>query len=403
MSRFTHIHLLTILGALLALTVSVQAQAAIEVATPEATSNVGSQYQWQPFVKGFNSPVLITNAGDGSDRLFVVEQDGFIFAIKNGQYDGNDPFLDVSDLLSNDVFQGGYTERGLLGLAFDPHFKDSGLFFIDQTDKAGANIQIVRYHVKSSDPDHADASSRTVILTIPHPQYDHVAGMLAFGPDGDLYIGVGDGGSQGDNPGATGQDLTTLLGKLLRINVENTDSYSIPVDNPFVHTANARPEIWAYGLRNPWRFSFDRKTGDLYIADVGQATYEEVDFQKADDPGGENYGWYLFEASHPYKSKTPPPNMTYPIAEYEHLAGACAIMGGAVYRGSTLPDLQGTYIFGDYCTGRTWTLARDSSGQWQMQPFIDTNLTISGFGQDEQGELYLVSFKGSIFRLTHSG
>ena len=376
-------------------------------ATPEATSLAapdGSQYQWTPVASGFNSPVFDTNAGDGSGRLFVMEQDGYIFIVpKDGltAYRDQDAFLDVSDFLSQDVFQGGYTERGLLGLAFHPNFKSNGLFFIAQTDKDGKNLIIVRYHVNANDPNHADPASRTEILTIPHPQYDHLGGSLAFGPDGDLYIGVGDGGSHGDKPGATGQDLTTLLGKLLRINVD-ADIYTVPKDNPFVNKPNTKPEIWAYGLRNPWHFSFDGKTGDLYIGDVGQADYEEVDYQPAGDPGGENYGWNLYEGMHPYLGATAPPNMTLPVAEYPHLVG-CAVMGGYVYRGSSITELQGVYIFGDYCTGHTWTLFRSAADVWRVTPFMDTGRTITAFGEDEQGELYMVDFKGSIFRLARAG
>ena len=393
-----------LLAALLPLSVYAQA-------TPETTSEAtaltapdGSQYQWTQVASGFNSPVLLTNAGDGSERLFVVEQDGFVFIIpKNGlpSYRDQDAFLDISSLLSQDVFQGGYTERGLLGLAFHPDFKNNGLFFIAHTDQAGQNIVIARYQVNAMDANRADLTSRKEILTIAHPQYDHNAGNLAFGKDGYLYIGVGDGGSQGDDPGAPAQNLSLLLGKLLRIDV-NADTYTVPKDNPFVNTADAKAEIWAYGLRNPWRFSFDRQTGDLYIGDVGQSDYEEVDFQPADDAGGENYGWKNYEGMHAYNGATAPPNMTLPVAEYPHLIG-CAVSGGYVYRGESLPELQGIYIFGDYCDGRTWTLYRDSTGRWKVTPFISTNYTISSFGEDQQGELYLVDFKGTISRLARAG
>lgn len=389
------------------LPLSVRAQETTET-TPEATPVVaplGNQYQWTPIASGFNSPVLVTNAGDGSGRLFVVEQDGFIFIIpKNGLAPtrDEDAFLDISSLLSQDVFQGGYTERGLLGLAFHPDFKDNGLFFIAHTDKAGQNIVIARYHINATDPNRVDLTSRKEILTIVHPQYDHNAGNIAFGKDGYLYIGVGDGGSQGDSPGKPAQDLNSLLGKMLRIDVDNGDPYSVPKDNPFVNGANAKPEIWAYGLRNPWRFSFDRQTGALYIGDVGQSDYEEIDFQPANDAGGENYGWNHYEGMHSYRGAAAPPNMTLPVAEYPHLIG-CAVSGGYVYRGSDLPEIQGIYIFGDYCAGHTWTLFRNAADTWQVTPFVDTDRTISSFGEDEQGELYLVDFKGTILRLTRAG
>lgn len=366
-------------------------------ATPEATPDTGA-YTWIQVASGFNSPLYVTHAGDGTGRLFVVEQDGFIFVLdENGAWDDFDPFLDISAMLSPDVFQGGYTERGLLGLAFHPNFAENGLFFINHTDLNGDTI-IARYYVNPDDPNHADVASRTEILKIPQPFYDHNGGVLAFGPDGYLYIGVGDGGSLGNDPGATAQDLSTLLGKILRIDA-NTEPYAVPDDNPFVGVESAQPEIWAYGLRNPWRFSFDRATGDLYIGEVGQISYEEIDFQPADSPGGENYGWYDFEGLHPYNSETPPENMTYPIAEYPHSEG-CAVSGGYVYRGEMLPELQGTYFFGDYCTGKIWTLVRDAAGEWQLQFFMQTSATISSFGEDEAGELYIVDYKGDILRLS---
>ena len=393
-----------LLAALLPLCIHAQSTAEATAEGPSLTTPDGSQYQWTQVASGFNSPVLVTHAGDGSGRLFVVEQDGFVFIIpKDGilSYRDQDAFLDISNLLSQDVFQGGYTERGLLGLAFHPDFKDNGLLFIAHTDKAGQNIVIARYHVNAMDSNRVDLASRKEILTIPHSQYDHNAGNLAFGKDGYLYVGVGDGGSQGDNPGAPAQDLTMLLGKLLRIDI-NADTYTMPKDNPFANTADARAEIWAYGLRNPWRFSFDRQTGDLYIGDVGQSDYEEIDFQPTGDPGGENYGWKNFEGMHAYNGAAAPTNMTLPVAEYPHLVG-CAVTGGYVYRGANLAELQGIYIFGDYCNGRTWTLFRDAAGSWKVTPFVSTGYTISSFGEDEQGELYLVDFKGTILRLSRAG
>jgi glucose/arabinose dehydrogenase len=383
----TSFGLLILLAALLPLS----AQAQSQIAVPDNT-----KYQWVQITSGFNNPLFIANAGDGSGRLFVVEQDGYIFILQNGVYDDADPFLDISDLLSSDVFQGGYTERGLLGLAFHPDFKTNGLFFINHTDRNGDTI-VARYRVDPADPNHADPASRVELLKIHQLFYDHNGGDMAFGPDGYLYIGVGDGGSQGDDPGSTGQNMSTLLGKMLRIDVK-ADTYAVPPDNPFVGKADVLPEIWAYGLRNPWRFSFDRATGDLYIGDVGQASYEEIDYQPAGDPGGENYGWYDFEAMHPYKSETPPPNMTMPIAEYPHIVG-CAVTGGYVYRGPSLPELQGIYFFGDYCTGRTWSLFRNAAGNWKVQPFTPSEKVISSFGEDEQGELYMVDYKGEILRL----
>lgn len=380
--------------AILALLAATTASA--QDATPEATADA-SPYRWVPVAGGFNSPLYVTHAGDGSGRLFVTEQDGYIFVLdENGTYDDFDPFLDISALLSQDVFQGGYTERGLLGLAFHPNFAENGLFFINHTDANGDTI-VARYHVNPDDPNHADVASRTELLKIPQPYYDHNGGVMAFGPDGYLYIGVGDGGSFGDDPGATAQRLDVLLGKILRIDVDS-ETYSVPEDNPFVGTEGALPEIWAYGLRNPWRFSFDRATGNFYIGDVGQFTYEEINFQAADSSGGENYGWYLLEGLHPYKGEITTQIMIPPVAEYRHNEG-CSITGGYVYRGEAMPELQGTYFFGDYCTGKVWTLTRDETGRWWMELFMQTSAIISSFGEDEAGELYIVDYKGEVYRL----
>lgn len=356
---------------------------------------VGTDYQWVPVVTGLDNPLFVTNAGDGSGRLYALEQTGIILVIENGDYIF-EPFLDVSGLLSNDVFQGGYTERGLLGLAFHPDYENNGLFFVHHTNEIGDNV-IARYRVEPDNPYRADESSRVEILTVPQLYYDHNGGQIAFGPDGYLYIGIGDGGSLGDDPGVTAQDTSLLLGKLLRIDVDQ-ETYTVPPDNPFVDDPDARDEIWAYGLRNPWRFSFDRLTGDLYIGDVGQMEYEEINFQPANSPGGQNYGWYLTEGMHPYRAETIPEGITMPVAEYPHMVG-CSVTGGFVYRGEALPELQGVYFFGDYCNGRMWSLFRDANDRWRVQPFMETGTTISSFGEDENGELLLVDYKGDILRL----
>ncbi|MBI1259312.1 MAG: glucose dehydrogenase [Chloroflexi bacterium] len=348
--------------------------------------------QLVPVVSGLNRPLYLTGAGDNSGRLFVVEQGGKIWILKDGQKSA-DPFLDVSSLLSRDVFSGGYSERGLLGLAFSPDFKNNGIFFIDYDDTNG-NTVIARYHVSADNPDLADPSSATTFLTQQQPYANHNGGQLAFGPDGYLYIAFGDGGSAGD-PQNHAQDLSTWLGKILRIDVSG-DSYTVPADNPFVNTQGAQPEIWAYGLRNPWRFSFDKQTGDLYIGDVGQNQWEEVDFQPAGDKGGENYGWNLYEGLHPYSGAAAPTNMTLPVAEYAHTNGI-AITSGYVYRGTKLPDLVGAYFYGDYGTGTIWSLYRDASAQWQSNVFIkNSGSTISSFGQGDDGELYIANYGGSI-------
>ncbi|MBK8026137.1 MAG: PQQ-dependent sugar dehydrogenase [Chloroflexi bacterium] len=367
-------------------------------AVPEVP--VGTNYTWTEIVSGFDNPLYVTHAGDGSGRLFVVEQTGYILVVQDDDY-LFDPFLDVSMLLSEDVFQGGYTERGLLGLAFAPDYANSGVFYVSHTDELGNNV-IARYRVSADDPNVADASSREIIYQAQQLFYDHNGGHISFGPDGYLYISIGDGGSLGDNPGVTSQNLTLPLGKLMRIDVNHRDGdrpYAIPANNPFVGIADALPEIWAYGLRNPWRFSFDRATGDLYIGDVGQYDYEEINYEAAGSPGGRNYGWFMMEANHPYRGTADMADeFDAPVAEYPHIVG-CSVTGGYVYRGANLPELNGVYFFGDYCNGRTWSLFQAADGRWKVQPFMETGRIVSSFGEDEAGELYIVDYKGTILRL----
>ncbi len=349
----------------------------------------------EPLQSGFQRPVYLTHAGDGSGRLFVVEQAGRIYVIT----DARSPaalYLDITTLVDSSA-----NERGLLSVAFHPDFKSNGLFFINYTRKPDGATVIARYRV-SSDPNVADPGSAIVILTIPQPEANHNGGLVQFGPDGYLYIGMGDGGGQGDRHGTmgNGQNLGSLLGKLLRIDV-NGNPYSIPASNPFQARAGARPEIWAYGLRNPWRWSFDRRTGDLYIADVGQDTYEEIDFQPAADPGGENYGWRLMEGKHCFNpsSGCEQPGLTLPVAEYDHSRG-CSVTGGYVYRGARYPWLDGLYFFADYCSGIVWTLNRNPPGAWEMVERTRLSFQPSSFGQDPAGELYLVGHDdGTIYRL----
>lgn len=359
-----------------------------------------SQYQWVEVVSGLENPLLVTNAGDGSGRLFVVEQTGAIWIIQDGQL-SEEPFLDVSSLLSSDVFRGGYSERGLLGLAFHPDFETNGLFFINHTDVNG-NTVVARYHVSADDPNIADPASAVTILTQQQPFENHNGGNLAFGPDGYLYIAFGDGGSQGD-PQVNGQNINTWLAKILRIDV-NADTYTVPDTNPLVGQADAKPEIWAYGLRNPWRFTFDRETGDLYIADVGGDNTEEVNFQPAASAGGENYGWRVWEGYDQRTEEQTTGEPVPPVATYPHTDG-CSISGGYVYRGEQLPDLQGVYFYGDYCNGRIWTLYRDDAGAWvsARSSWTPGQFVISSFGEDEAGELYVVDYKGAIYRLEAVG
>src|SRR2546425_750199 len=338
---------------------------------------------FEPVASGLHSPNGVTHAGDGSGRLFILEQTGRIL-IHEGSRVLPSAFLDVSALVSC------CDERGLLGLAFHPDYVANGLFYVDYTNTAGDTV-IARYHV-SADANVADPTSAQILLTIAQPFANHNGGQLAFGPDGFLYIGMGDGGSGGD-PGNRAQNLGELLGKILRIDVNGAAPYAIPATNPFRSTPGARPEIWAYGLRNPWRFSFDRLRGDLFIADVGQSAREEVDFQPAASAGGENYGWRLMEGTACFPSSSSGCNdgtLTLPILEYDHSLG-CSITGGYRYRGGRFPQLIGRYFYGDYCSGRIWN-GIQSGRTWSSAQLIDTALRITSFGEDEGGELYVVHY-----------
>ncbi|HJT16284.1 MAG TPA: PQQ-dependent sugar dehydrogenase [Thermoanaerobaculia bacterium] len=345
------------------------------------------QIELQPIAEGLNMPLGgVVTAGDS--RLFIVEQVGQIVI-----YDGTKvlatPFLDVSSLISC------CNERGLLGLAFDPHYATNGFFFIDYTDKSG-NVTVARYQVSSTDPNRADSASGKVLLQITHTEFpNHNGGQLQFGPDGYLYIGVGDGGSGGD-PHGNGQKKNVLLAKILRIDVSSLP-YKIPATNPFGN------EIWAYGLRNPWRFSFDRLSGDLIIADVGQDNWEEVDFQPAGSAGGQNYGWHCYEATHPFQLTDPAcanQTFTMPVLEYSHDNGACSITGGYRYHGK-FANMHDIYFYGDYCTGAIFGATQHSDGTWttrQLASLPDKN-SLSSFGQDANGELYAVDLNGVVYRI----
>ena len=369
-----------------------------ETAAPQAsaTATGTGPVGFQEFASGFDLPLLVTHAGDGSGRLFVVEQSGLIRILQNGAT-LPDPFLDLTGLVTH-----GGNEQGLLGLAFAPDYASSGLFYVDYTDGRG-DTQVVRYKVSDADANRANPDRAETLLTVHQPFENHNGGNLAFGPDGFLYVGLGDGGSQGD-PNGNGQNLKVLLGKLLRLDVSaGTGAYSVPPSNPFVGRAGARGEVWAYGLRNPWRFSFDMATGDLFIGDVGQNTYEEVDYQPAASKGGEDYGWNFREASHAFEGTAPQGlALVEPVAEYSHAEGGCSVTGGYVYRGPSLPDLDGVYFYGDYCTGIIWTLTQ-TGGTWQKATFAGTDFTISSFGQDEAGELYLCDHRAGVIYMLARG
>jgi glucose/arabinose dehydrogenase len=348
---------------------------------------------WRPVTTALNSPVGLTNASDGSGRLFILEQDGVIRIFQNGSLLAT-PFLDIRD----EVLSGG--ERGLLGLAFHPQYTQNGYFYVNYTNLQG-NTVIARFQVSVSDPNRADPASENRLIFVQQPFPNHNGGEVTFGPDGYLYLGLGDGGSQGD-PENHGQSLNTLLGKILRIDVNHGDPYAIPPDNPF--QGKGKAEIWAFGLRNPWRFSFDRLTGDLYIGDVGQDMWEEIDFLPAGSPGGTNFGWNYMEGLHAYSNRTPPQGLqlTAPVTEYSHAFG-CAVTGGYVYRGKQLPEWQGVYLFGDYCSGNVWGLLRSPDGTWQQKELYQNVGRISSFGEDEAGEIYLTDLTGNLFQLVRNG
>src|SRR5688500_9165824 len=343
----------------------------------------------QPVVSGLTEPVAIAHAQD--NRLFIVLQDGQI-VIWNGTSLLQTPFLDIRSL----VLSGG--ERGLLGLAFHPDYAHNGFFFVNYTDRNGDTV-ITRYSVSAADPNRADPTSARRLFLIDQPFSNHNGGQLAFGPDRYLYIGMGDGGAGGD-PQNNAQNRAQLLGKMLRIDVDSGDPYGIPPANPFIGQSGTRPEIWAIGMRNPWRFSFDRVTGDLWIADVGQGDVEEIDFQPASSRGGENYGWRIKEGSKCFNPRTcSSTGLIDPVIEYGHVDGACAVTGGYVYRGTRTPRLTGTYIYGDYCNGVIWGATRNANGTFSSRVLIDTNIFISTFGEDANGEVYVADHRGAIFRI----
>ncbi|GJQ35200.1 MAG: glucose dehydrogenase [Anaerolineaceae bacterium] len=324
-------------------------------------------------------PVDVQSAFDGSGRLFVIEKYGAIRIYKDGQLNPQ-PFLNIDDRVNDEG-----NEMGLLGLAFHPQYEKNGYFYVNYTG-AGGHTRISRFQASG---DTADPASELVMMVVEQPYRNHNGGALAFGPDGFLYIGLGDGGSGGD-PMKNGQNKGSLLGKILRIDVNNGDTYSIPADNPFGN------EVWAYGLRNPWRLSFDRVTGDLWIGDVGQNQYEEIDYLPAGSPGGANFGWSLMEGNHGYDTIVPQPGLLLPAAEYSHDFG-CSVTGGYVYRGS-MPEWYGVYVYGDYCSGTIWGLI-PVDGQWQSQVMFEAVATITSFGEDESGELYFSSDNGSVYIL----
>jgi glucose/arabinose dehydrogenase len=350
---------------------------------------------------GLSSPLGVTSARDGSGRLFVVEQTGAVRIVEDGSF-RSAPFIDISRSVSH----GG--EQGLLGLAFHPTYKTNGKLYLSYTDTQGTSI-IREYRVSSGDPDRVDGASGRTLLRVKQPYANHNGGHIAFGPDGYLYIGLGDGGSGGD-PGNRAQNRNTLLGKLLRIDVNRKTgslAYGIPSTNPYVGRSGL-DQIWASGLRNPWGFSFDRTTGDLWIGDVGQSAWEEVDRALAvhgrNAGRALNFGWRAMEGRHCFQPSTgcSRTGKTLPLTEYGHSGGRCSITGGNVYRGKAYPDLVGAYFFGDYCSGELWFVDRGAARGVSPTRALQTDALITGFGEDDAGELYLTDAGGTLYRITDS-
>lgn len=376
------------------------------------------QVQFQLLAGGFDHPVYLTHANDGSGRLFVVEQAGQIRILYADGSLTPTPFLDISSRVRSPA-NGGGNEEGLLGLAFPPGYAQKGYFYVYYTNLDSHNL-VARFHL-AGEANVADPDSEEQIILIEHPgARNHNGGQIAFGADGYLYIGTGDGGGGGD-PNGNGQNPATLLGKILRLDVEyaaatadyatylpclqkstsqgQDAAYRIPPDNPFVGQAGYREEIWALGLRNPWRFSFDRQTHDLYVGDVGQNAWEEINFQPASSQGGENYGWNVLEGSHCYNAATcDTSGKVPPVAEFDHSQG-CSVTGGYVYRGAAYPAMLGFYIYADYCSGYVWGLQND--GEWQAMKLLESGRTVSSFGESESGELYLTDLaSGEVYQVT---
>jgi glucose/arabinose dehydrogenase len=363
----------------------------------DATSTVpiGSGVRLAEVATGLSFPLYLTTPPGDAHRLFIVEKTGAIRILKDGTLLPT-PFLDLTAQVS------GGSEQGFLGLAFPPDYATSGRFVVHYTDPAG-NTRLSVFQL-SGDPDVANPASEQVILTAEQPFSNHNGGQIAFGPDGFLYLGLGDGGG-GNDPQGRGQDLSDLLGSILRLDVSPGNSYTVPADNPFVGQQPAtRAEIWSYGLRNPWRFSFDRATGDLYIGDVGQDLLEEIDVAPASEGSGKglNYGWSIMEGNRCLGGGScDQSGLTLPVYQYSHAGGNCSVIGGYVDRGSAIPDLQGTYFFGDFCTGAVHSLryAQGAAADVTDWPALHTSGPLTSFGEDDAGELYVLESSGRVSRI----
>ncbi|HSX31621.1 MAG TPA: PQQ-dependent sugar dehydrogenase [Candidatus Saccharimonadales bacterium] len=349
-----------------------------------------------PFASGLTAPVDIVSLPTSvkDDRLFVVEQAGVIRTMSSKGQVGTTPFLDIT----SKVKSGG--EMGLLGLAFDPNYAKTGYIYVNYIDQT-MNTVVARFTVAKT-TGLADPASQKIVLTQKQPFQNHNGGALRFGPDGYLYIAFGDGGSAGD-PDNRAQNKNDWLGKILRVDIKGTDTYKVPATNPFVGQATAKPEIWSMGLRNPWKISFDRKTGDLYMADVGQGTTEEINVQPRASKGGENYGWRCYEGTHTFNTAggcKPANNYTMPAIEYDHSDNRCSVTGGSVYRGTSQKALAGTYFYADYCGGQLY-YAKKEKGTWKSTLAATNTGAVSTFGEDQKGELYYAEYKsGQIYHIT---
>jgi glucose/arabinose dehydrogenase len=363
--------------------------------TPGAFDAQSVRLSLDPVADIPGSPLGVVDASDGSGRLFVLSQEGQVWIVKGGQR-LNTPFLDISDQITS----GG--ERGLLGLAFHPGYPGNPLLYVDYTDEQGDTV--VSSWSVSSNGDVADDGSEKILLHVAQPFPNHNGGALQFGPDGFLYISLGDGGSGGD-PQGNGQNPEALLGKILRIDVDHPSgdrAYGIPANNPFATKDGTRPEIWVTGMRNPWRMSFDRATGDFWIGDVGQGSFEEIDVVRAGSGGGQNFGWNTTEGFHCFRTDDcDQDGLTPPVTEYGH-EGNCSVTGGYVYRGREHPELAGGYVFADYCSGRFWAIDSRETEVREPQVVLERGRSISSFGEDANGELYVTDHTGSLLRVNAS-
>jgi glucose/arabinose dehydrogenase len=346
------------------------------------------------FAEGVIQPTDMVAATDGTDRLFVVSRIGTIHVIEDGEL-REEPFLDLREQIEHEM-----VEQGMLSMALHPDFAENGYFYVYYITHGDEDTMVSRFQI-SEDGQFGDPGTETPILEVEQPHYSHNGGNVKFGPDGYLYIGLGDGEDPGD-PHENSQDPNTMLGSILRIDVDGGEPYAIPEDNPFVGSDEGLDEVWAYGLRNPWRFSFDQETGDMFMVDVGQWEIEEVNVQPADSSGGENYGWPIMEGDECWEAEEcDKEGLTMPAVTYENPDFGCAIIGGYTYHGSAHPELEGIYFFGDWCSGNIWGMVEED-GEWVKEIVIESDLMINAFGLDHNGEIYALDFEegGGIYRVT---